>query len=896
MPAYIRCFFFWLFLTFSNGLLAQVENESSDTLSRVPVHLRDSVPLPSMQPDTLRADTLVRTRETGGLTFRDANAIDQIIDSDAKDSIITDMRLEKTFLYNEAVVVYGDIRLVAGYMEIDMKNKEVLATGVLDSLGNIVQKPVFSEGGKEYRTDTIRYNFDTGKAIIKMLLSQEGEGFMQGRRAKKMDDDILYIQGASYTTCSHETPHFRIMTTRTKILPNDRIVTGPAYVEVLELPTPLLVPFGFFPTMDEKKSGILIPAYGSSLDRGHFLRNGGFYLSISDYWDYTLRTDIFSRGGYGLFNQVNYAQRYRYRGSFNIDYNKIVIGRPEFVPFGNYQNSNDFSIRWNHQQDPKANPNLMFSANVNIATQRFNQLATQNPNDFLANQLNSSINLTRNFPNRPFTVSLQAGHDQSNATGNLNLDLPTLNVNMNRIMPFKKSTFTGKVAWYEKITLNYTGNFRNRIETTLDDFDLNPDFLAQNARSGVRHVVPIEANYRIFKYFTLSPGVTYNNRWNFHRNSYSWNDSPGVMAVDTVREEGFFMAQNFDMRANLTTKIYGQFRYKKGPVQAVRHVITPTVGFSYNPDFSDPLWGMYQEVQINPEGDTRLFDRFSTGLERSVGPGRRGAVTFRIDNILEGKLRGQNDTTDGVKIKFLEGLSINGSYNLAAEEFQWSTININARTSILKGLISFNYVTTYDPYGLDENGVRINEFQYNINGQILRPLTNNFNVSTSLSNRTFEFLQAGKSNPSKQPNMDPFDPLNVESGFGAYTTGDPNYFLLNYYVDYNATWNLRVNYIINTRFVGGEPNTNQTVDFSGDINLTKSWRIGFSSGYDIVNNGFSYTSMDFYRDLHCWELSCRWIPFGVQQSYFLTLGVRAPMFKDLKLERQRGIGDFGQRF
>jgi hypothetical protein len=895
MQAALRLFFLTTICGLAFGLSGQVEPEKSDTLSKLPEHFREMQDDFKNQSDTTIFDASKSVDSVvQGRAYRDANTLEEVIDTDAKDSIITDMKNEMTYLYNEAVIIYGDIKLSAGYMAIDMKKKEVLATGVYDSLGNIVQKPIFAEGGKEYRTDTIRYNFDTGKAIIKMLLAQEGEGFMQGRLAKKMDDNTMFINRMGYTTCSHETPHFRIMVGKAKVIPNDRIVIGPTYLEVLELPTPLVIPFGFFPTMEERKSGILIPAYGSSLERGHFLRNGGFYLGISDYWDYTIRTDIFSRGGYGLFNTVNYAQRYRFKGSLNLDYNRIVIGRPEYTGFGNFQNSSDFSIRWNHQQDPKANPNLQFSANVNIATQSFNQLATQDPNSFLANQLNSSINLNKSFNNLPLMISLQAGHDQSNATGVLNLNIPTFNLNMSRIQPFKKKTFTGKVAWYEKINLNYTGNFRNRIETTLDDFDLNPNFLLANSRSGVRHVIPIEANYRVFKYFTLSPNITYNNRWHFHRNEYSFNTDR--MALDTLRQEGFFMSQDFNTRVNLTTKIYGQWRYRKGPIQGLRHVITPTVGFAYNPDFADAFWGMYQEVQINPEGDTRRLDRFGTGLERSAGAGRRGALTFRIDNLLEGKLRGDSDTTDGVKIKFLEGLSINGNYNFAAEEFKWSNISINARTSILKGLISFNFVSNFDPYALDENGLRINEFNFDVNGRLLRPINNNINLSASLSNRTFDFLSDGKENPAKQPNMDPFDPLNVQSGFGAFTTGDPNYFLLNYYVDYSTTWNLRLNYILSTNFTAAGTITTQTFDFSGDVNLTKSWRIGYSSGVDLVNGGFTYTSFDIYKDLHCWELNCRWIPFGVQQMYMLTLGVKAPMFKDLKLERRRGIGDFGQRF
>ncbi|MCH8546667.1 MAG: hypothetical protein LAT54_08030 [Cryomorphaceae bacterium] len=905
MSLYLRQFLFVALLIVPAFVFAQVE---PDTLSRRPKHLQeldtsalshDAIAAKdSVQPDSLPPGT--QTKQP----YRTSKSLDEIVDSDALDSIVSSMKLEKTFLYNEAVVVYGDITLKAGYIEIDNKTNEVYATGILDSAGNLVQKPIFIEGGQEYRTDTIRYNFDSGKAIIKMMLTQEGEAFMQGQRAKKMDDNVMFISDASYTTCSHEQPHFKIITKKTKVIPDDRIIFSQAYLEVLDLPTPLGLPFGFMPTQEERKSGILIPAYGSSLDRGHFLRGGGFYLSISDYWDYTIRTDIFTRGGYGLFNNVNYAQRYKFRGQVNIDYNKLIIGRPEFADYGQFNNSSDFSVRWNHQQDPKANPNLQFSANVNIATQSFNQLATQDPMTNQQNQLQSSINLNKSFDGKPYSLAVQAGHNQSNATGNLNLDLPTVNFNMNRIFPFKKKVFTGKEAWYEKIGVQYTGNFRNTIETNLDDFEMNPNFLVDQSRNGVRHNIPINANYKIFKYLTLVPSVNFTQRWYFNRMDFEYNerqitDDSVAFGVDTIISPGFYTPSNYQVRADVTTKIYGMWRYKKGPLAALRHVITPSAGVSFSPDFSDPFWGAFQEVQINPEGETQMFNRYGGRdyIFQGLQSGRQGNVNFRIDNVLEGKLKAKNDTTEGQKLKLLEGLSVQGSYNLAAEELQWSPVRVTARTSILKGLIAFNYNTTFDPYAANERGQRINEFYINTDGRLLRPVNSQFNVSTSLNNRTFGTVKKGGDNPAKQPVVDPlYDPLNVESGFGAYTTGDPNYHLLNYYVDYTATWNLRLNYVVTSQIRQEEVMVNQTFDFSGDVQLTGSWRIGFSSGYDIVNSGFSYTSLDFYKDLHCWELNCRWIPFGVQQSYFLSVGVKAPMFQDLKLERQRGIGDFGQSF
>ena len=834
---------------------------------------------------------------------KSSGSLESQVDYKAKDSVIISVKNNVAYLYNLGEVYYQDISIKSGYIQINWKTNEVIAHGITDSTGKVVQKPIFSEAGKDYQTDTIRYNFDSKKAKIKKIITQEGEGFLHGEDVKKIDDQVFYIKNAAFTTCSHEHPHFRIITSRTKVITGKQLVAGPSYLEILDIPTPLVVPFGFFPTVDKKKSGILIPAYETNAARGYGLRGLGFYWAASPYFDYTVRTDFYTQGGFAVYNNFNYSRRYKYRGNLDLNFNRIIIGKPSFEEYGQYQNSRDLGISWRHTQDPKANPNLNFSASVNIVSNNFFQTSTTDANLVLTNTLNSSISLNKLFPNKPFSLSIAATHNQNTQTGVMNVSLPTAVFNVQRLQPFRKKVFTGKSSWYEEIGINYSANFRNEASFVLDSLNGSADILQElflRSNNGMSHTLPIAANYRVFKHFTFTPSVNYRSNWYFRRYDYNWNSELNTLETDTI--QGFYMLNDVSARADVSTKLYGMFRYKYGPVKAMRHVLTPRIGVSYTPDFSSPNWAafggnVYQSVQVDSTGAKEQKNRFERiALYGVPGNNTQGNVNFGIDNQVEMKIKSKKDTSGLRKLPLLEGLGINGSYNMAAERFQWSTINFNARTTLLNGLININYVTSFDPYAADSAGRRIEEFNYKVNGRLLRPLSTTLNLGTRINSAMLAFLFGNKENIEVPETAENESEIQNEQASSGITDGDINYLLMKNRVDFSSTWDLNIDYFL--RFdPATEINparTTQTLNFNGNITLTENWRIGFNSGYDIKEGQFTYTTLDFSRNLHCWDLTFRWVPFGFQKSYFFSIGVRAPMLRDLKLDRRRGIGEFGR--
>jgi len=823
--------------------------------------------------------------------------LDYDIVYDALDSIPSSPDNSTIELYNQGVITYGTMKIEAGYIRIEFENSEIYASGLRDSTGAMQQKPIFTEAGKTYRADEMRYNFETGKARINKVITQEGEGFLHGERVKKTGGASFFVKNASFTTCSHEHPHFRIRTPKAKVIPGEKVVTQFAFLELFDIPTPLMLPFGFFPTTDKRKSGIIIPTYGSSQYRGYFLQNGGFYWAASDYFDLTLTGDIYTKGGYGLQAASGYRKRYKFNGNFNVSYNLLKFGREEFRPFvsGAVDNRSDFSVRWSHKQDAKANPFYNFSANVNIATTQYFQITSINPDQVLQNRLNSSISFSRRWPDKPYSLTVTANHSQNNQTKDMTLTLPQINFSVNRMFPFKKEGgISGNRKWYEEIGISYSTNAQNQIRTRMDKPLFQETVFRDSSRMGIRHNIPISANYKVFKFFVFNPGINFSERWYPSRLEYGFNDSTNrVEVIDTV--SGFFANRDFSANANLSTKVYGLWRYK-GFVKAIRHVMTPTVGLNYRPDFSDDFWGYYQEVQRDTLGNTELRNRYSNGVYGSAGQGLSAALTFGVQNTLEAKVRDKSDSTGLKKVKILERFSLNGNYNMAAEEFKLSTIRFTASSSIFDRLITLNYNATFDPYHFDEDlGRRINEFAFDKGNGLARVTNQRFTAGTRLDPRRLKSKsQKEKDKKNKKTGEGGgSDDTNPAAGALGITEGDVDYYRLPGYVDFSVPWSLNLNYNLSYNNPGGgEPTIRQSMDFSGDLDLTQGWKVGFRTGYDIEAKDFTFTSFNFYRDLHCWNLACSWVPFGFQQTYTLTIRVKSSILQDLKLERRRGVGDF----
>jgi len=816
--------------------------------------------------------------------------LDYDIVYDALDSIPSSPDNSIIELYNQAIIEYGSMKIEAGYIRIEFEKAEIFASGLPDSTGKMTQKPIFVEAGKTYRADEMRYNFETGKARINKVITQEGEGFLHGEKVKKTGGAAFFVKNAAYTTCSHEHPHFRIRTPKAKVIPGEKVVTQFAFLELFDIPTPLMLPFGFFPTTDKRKSGIIIPTYGSSQYRGYFLKNGGFYWAASDYFDLSATGDVYTKGGFGLQGQSNYKVRYKFNGNFNVRYNLLKYGREEFesvVP-GAYDNRSDFSVTWSHRQDAKANPYYNFSANVNIATTQFYQITSINPDQVLQNRLNSSVSFSRRWAGKPYNLNVTLNHSQNNQTKDMTLTLPQVNFSVNRMFPFKsEGGIVGKKKWYEEIGITYTANAKNQIQTRMDKPLFTETVFRDSSRMGMQHSIPISANYKVFKFFVFNPSINFTERWYPNKLEYAFDPELNrVVVTDTLN--GFFANRDFNANANLSTKLYGLWRYR-GFLRAIRHVMTPTVGLSYRPDFSTPFWGYYQEIQSDTLGNTTLVNPYSRGVYGSAGQGLNGAITFGIQNTLEAKVRSKSDSTGLKKIKLLERFSLNGSYNMAAEEFKLSTIRMAASSSMFDRLITLNYNATLDPYAFDEGlNTRVNDYAIGKGQGLFRLTSQRFTAGTRLDASSFKSKDTKKDKKEEEEQNDP----NQAAALGI-TEGDIDYYRLPGYVDFNVPWSLNLNYNLSyTKSGAADPVVRQSMDISGDMDLTQGWKVGFRTGYDFEAQDFTFTSFNFYRDLHCWTMSCSWVPFGFQQSYMLTIRVKSSILQDLKLERRRGVGDF----
>lgn len=818
------------------------------------------------------------------------SVLDYDIVYDALDSIPSSPDNSIIELYNQAIIEYGSMKIEAGYIRIEFEKAEIFASGLPDSTGKMTQKPIFVEAGKTYRADEMRYNFETGKARINKVITQEGEGFLHGEKVKKTGGAAFFVKNAAYTTCSHEHPHFRIRTPKAKVIPGEKVVTQFAFLELFDIPTPLMLPFGFFPTTDKRKSGIIIPTYGSSQYRGYFLKNGGFYWAASDYFDLSATGDVYTKGGFGLQGQSNYKVRYKFNGNFNVRYNLLKYGREEFesvVP-GAYDNRSDFSVTWSHRQDAKANPYYNFSANVNIATTQFYQITSINPDQVLQNRLNSSVSFSRRWAGKPYNLNVTLNHSQNNQTKDMTLTLPQVNFSVNRMFPFKsEGGIVGKKKWYEEIGITYTANAKNQIQTRMDKPLFTETVFRDSSRMGMQHSIPISANYKVFKFFVFNPSINFTERWYPNKLEYAFDPELNrVVVTDTLN--GFFANRDFNANANLSTKLYGLWRYR-GFLRAIRHVMTPTVGLSYRPDFSTPFWGYYQEIQSDTLGNTTLVNPYSRGVYGSAGQGLNGAITFGIQNTLEAKVRSKSDSTGLKKIKLLERFSLNGSYNMAAEEFKLSTIRMAASSSMFDRLITLNYNATLDPYAFDEGlNTRVNDYAIGKGQGLFRLTSQRFTAGTRLDASSFKSKDTKKDKKEEEEQNDP----NQAAALGI-TEGDIDYYRLPGYVDFNVPWSLNLNYNLSyTKSGAADPVVRQSMDISGDMDLTQGWKVGFRTGYDFEAQDFTFTSFNFYRDLHCWTMSCSWVPFGFQQSYMLTIRVKSSILQDLKLERRRGVGDF----
>ncbi|MBQ1720048.1 MAG: LPS-assembly protein LptD [Bacteroidales bacterium] len=842
---------------------------SSETLLQTDTTQNITDSLPAV-PDSLHVDTIA-IPNFGKSKHSKSKDFDVPVYYNSDDSLLNDMKNRKAFLYGNAVVKYEDMTINAAFIEVDLDKKEVYAYGRTDG-DSIVGKPEFNQGDETFVADTIRYNFNSKKGIIKNVTTVYDGAYLIGGKTKLHENKHIHMTHGKFTTCDLPDPHFYFNLSKAIVIPDDKIISGPANLVVEDVPTPIGIPFGFFPNKKGGTSGIIIPEFGDEENRGFFLRNGGYYWAINDYVDLTVLGDIYSKGSWGAGMIMNYKLRYKFNGSLSFKYNRNLFG---YRGLSNFSASNQYALRWKFTQDSKANPNSTFSADVNMSSTDYDKYNSYNVNNYMTSTKQSSVSYSYVFPNTPLSMSVALKHSQNSNTGSIDLTLPEFAFNMSRIYPFKRKKAVGKSRFYEKISIAYTMNATNKIRTNDADFFNIP---YDSITNGIIHRIPINASFKLFKYTTLTPSFNYNERWYFKRFSKQWNDSENLLETDYAST----FARVWDYNASLSwsTTIYGMFNFRKGKVKALRHVFSPNVSFSYVPDFGKEkykYYGTYSRVMYN--NSTGQYDTVSNMYSMFEGlpygtpnKGGSGTVNITLGNNLEMKLRNLKDTTkDNMKIKLLESFNISTNYNIFADSLRWAPISITARTRIKVVDISFN--TTLDPYAIAQNEYgtyqRINKALVKTNGHLVR--------------MTIGYLTVGFSLNSKAR-----DKKIAEQQESLY---DIIYGYPNSYVDFNVPWNLRVSYTFRYTKPYDEMKITQTLNVSGELNITKKWKISVATGYDFEAKKMSPTTIDIYRDLHCWEMSLHVVPFGQHKSYAFQINVKASMLQDLKLNKRRSWFD-----
>jgi lipopolysaccharide assembly outer membrane protein LptD (OstA) len=811
------------------------------------------------------------------------NALDSKVDYNATDSMRFDIANQKVYLFGEANVNYEGISLKANYIELSLSSKEVLATGVIDSAGKLAGKPEFLDGGQSFISDTMRYNFESKKGKITQAITQEGDGYIHGNQIKMMNDEVIFIKNGKYTTCSNENPHFHIEAGKLKFIKDDKIVTGPAYLKIQNIPTPLAVPFGFFPNQEKQTSGLIIPTYGESPGLGFFLNDGGYYFAINDFVDLALTGDIYSRGSWGLGLESDYSKRYKFKGNVDLTYAQFKQGEKEI----DQSKTSNYFIRWKHVQDRKARPNSNFSADVNFGSSKnFQNNFNSNAQDFLTNTFKSNVSYNKSFAGKPFNLTFNGSHSQNSKDSSVTIVLPSATFTMSRIYPLKRAVKVGQDRWYEKIGVNATAVMQNQVKTNEDTLTNYTGDMVDLMKNGAKVTAPISTSFKLLKYVNISPSINNSVVMYLQTNERDWllvadtNDTGELLGtysgnVVSMDNNAFAAAYEGSFSTSLNTTIYGTFNYKFKRFKAIRHVMYPSATFNIKPDYSDDFWGYYDSyTQVLAGESTEVnYSRFTGQIYGGPGTGSEsGTVSLSLRNTLDAKIIGLKDTTNvPKKVKLLDNLNFSTSYNVFADSLNWNPIRLYGKSRISNNMdIQVNSV--FDPYAyvISDAGVgkRINKSYWEQFGSPANMTSLDLVVSFRLKSKVTDDNSEQKKTKEE---------LNID--------GDN-------FVDFNAPWTLNMSYRYNYSKPYVEEKITNTINFNGDVRITPKWKVGFRSGYDIESKQFNYTSLDIYRDLHCWELSFNIVPFGTRKSYSVDLRVKAPVLSDLKLSRKRNWYDF----
>ena len=894
--------------------------------------LQDSIPADSLtatprsllqrhsvtSSDSTRRPRLSRTRILAGKNdttkiVRTKVDLDNPVDFSAKDSMVMIGR-NKAYMYGDGQVTYGNIKLDANEIQMDMDSTTVYAVGTPDSVGEIKGNPIFDDNGTSYEAKTMRYNFKTEKGFITDVITQQGEGYLTGGQSKKIDENTIYVQNARYTTCDdHECPHFYMQLTKAKVRPGKDAVTGPAYMVLAGLPLPLAVPFGYFPFSEKYSSGIIFPTFGDDYNRGYYLSNGGYYFAISQNMDLALTGEIYTLGSWGLRAQSAYLKRYKYSGNFNISYLKTITG-DKGMP--DYSKSTNFQILWSHSQDSKANPNMSLSASVNFTTSGYtrNDLNSYYSSAFTENTKSSTINMTYRFPNSKWSLSTTANVSQRSQDSTLAVSFPNFTLTMSQTYPFKRKKAVGDEKWYEKIKISYSGQFNNSLTAKQDVFFKKS--LITDWRNGMKHSIPVSATFNVFKYINITPSLRFDDRMYTTKVRREWDPVAGNEKLDTTYS--FYNVWDFQGSVSLDTKIYGFFQplpFLGNKVKMIRHVITPTISFTGSPDFASPFFGYYGSYQYtDTQGrlQKKEYSMFPNSLFGVPGRGKTGSVSFSLANNLEMKVRDDNDSIGERKISLIENLTLSQSYNFAADSMKWSNLNTSMMLRLMKNF-NLNLSATWDvyTYALNSSGnpVRVNKLRISQGKGWGKLMSTGTSFSYTFNNDTFKkWFGGGKDDKDKNKKTDNNTPadtptdddMSPQQGGPRRNDKKKNGIQIgeNGYMAWNVPWNLTFNYSVNYGYgdfdyqkLEYKGKITQNLSVSGNIRPTSNWNFGFSASYNFDRHKIAYMNCNISRDMHCFTMRASFVPVGPYKSYNFHISVKSSLLADLKYDKRSSMSN-----
>ena len=862
---------------------------------------RDSLALDSLGMDSLAADTTKKKEP-----------LDAPVIYEASDSIVF-TKEGYAHLYGEGKVNYQNIELTSAVITMNMDSSTVYATGVTDTAGVETGSPIFKDGETPYESKIMRYNFKTKKGFINSIVTQQGEGYVTSEEGKKGANDEIYMRHGKYTTCdNHEHPHFYLKLSMAKVRPKKNVVFGPAQLVVEDVPLPIAVPFGFFPFNSSYSSGFIMPTYGDEMNRGFYLRDGGYYFAISDQMDLKVLGEIFTKGSWGLSAASNYNKRYKFSGSFNASYLVTKTGEKNMP---DYSVSKDFRIQWSHRQDAKANPNSSFSASVNFATSSYDRSSLSslyNPQQYSQNTKASSVSYSRNFPEIGLNISGAFNITQNTRDSSLSMTLPDVNISLNRIYPFKRKKAVGDERWYEKISLQYTGSITNSISTKDNLLFKTPLTQWQN---GMQHKIPVSATFNLFKYINIVPSFNYTERWYLRKVKQSYDPSP--TSTDHVKRDtinGFNRLYDYNLSLQMNTKLYGMYKplFMKSKELQIRHVFTPTVSYTYTPDFGKSRYGYYDTYTYTDEdGEVRTveYSPYEGAVYGYPGKNMSQNISFSIDNNIEMKMKSDKDTTGYKKISLIDQLGASLSYDVANK--RWSDLSMNLRLKLTKSY-TFNMNASFATYAyqFDENGNVVvgdrTEWSY---GRFGRFQGYSGSFSYTLNNDTFKKLfgkkdedeknkdkegkEGGEDEETEEETEEQNNNSNMRKTEKASVDSDG-------YLAFKLPWSVSLSYSysiredrskdINIKTMRYPYSLTHSLNVSGNFKIGSRWNMTYSTGYDFTSKEMSMTTLNITRDLHCFNMSCGLV-FGPFTSYNFSIRANSSMLTDaLKWDQRSNTG------